>query len=163
MPRIWISIGSNIDAEANIHGALKVLKRAFGDAVLSPVYETTAVGFEGPPFLNLVAGFVTDEPPENVMRVLNETEAEFGRIRGEGKFDSRTIDLDLLTYGAETLTVNGKHLPRDEILKYAFVLRPLADAAPEDRHPADGRTYGDLWAAFGGDRSGMSLIAYRFD
>lgn len=163
MPRIWISIGSNIHAEANISGALNCLRQAFGDATLSPVYETAAVGFDGPPFLNLVAGFVTDDPPDTVMRLLSETEQAFGRVRSEGKLDSRTIDLDLLTYGADTLTVNGKHLPRDEILKYAFVLRPLADVAPGERHPVDGRSFGDIWAAFDGDRSGISATDFRFD
>lgn len=155
MPRIWVSIGSNIDAEANVRGAVGALREVFGDAVLSPVYETAAVGFEGPPFLNLVAGFRTGLPASRVMQILARIEARFGRERSAKKFDSRTLDLDLLVYGNAPLIVNGKRLPRDEILEYAFVLKPLADVAPAERHTVDGRTYAELWAAYEGDRSGI--------
>lgn len=163
MPRIWISIGSNIHAEANVRGAVKALREIFGDALLSPVYETAAVGFAGPPFLNLVAGFATDLPPEEVIRILGGIEARFGRVRGDKQFDSRTLDLDLLTYGDEASTVDGKRLPRDEILKYAFVLKPLADIAADERHPIDGRSYSELWTAFEGDRTGLTPIDCRLD
>ena len=158
MQRIWISIGSNIEAEANVRGAVRALRRVFGEAALSPVYRTAAVGFAGPPFLNLVAGFETDLPAEEVMLALSQIEERFGRTRGDRRFDSRTLDLDLLTYGNETLTVNGKHLPRAEILEYGFVLKPLADVAPLERHPEDGRRYAEHWAAFRGDRNGMTRV-----
>ena len=160
MQRIWISIGSNIDAAANVRDAVAALREIFGDAMLSPVYETAAVGFTGPHFLNLVAGFTTSVPAAEVVQVLGRIEARFGRQRDEKKFDSRTLDLDLLTYGDEVVTASGKRLPRDEILEYAFVLKPLADVAPKERHPVDGRTYAELWAAFEGDRTGMSSIDF---
>jgi len=162
VPRIWISIGSNIDAEANVLAAVTALKAAFGAPLLSPVYRTAAIGFEGPPFLNLVAGFDTDLPPGQVLSTLAGIEDSLGRRRGPDRFDSRTVDLDLLTYGDQTLSIAGKELPRDEILDYAFVLKPLADVAPGEHHPVDGRTYRELWRAFTGKRDGMTLFEMAF-
>jgi len=57
MPRCWVSIGSNIQPEENIRAALADLHQAFGDIVVSPLYETEPVGFSGDDFLNLVVGF----------------------------------------------------------------------------------------------------------
>ena len=57
MPRVWVSVGSNIDREHNIRAALIDLHAAFGDLTVSPLYETEAVGFEGSAFYNLVVGF----------------------------------------------------------------------------------------------------------
>ena len=161
MPRIWISIGSNMDAEANVGAAIGALRDALGEPRLSPVYRTDAVGFEGPPFLNLVAGFDTGLQPEKVFDILAGIETRLGRRRGSERFDSRTIDLDLLTYDDQVLRIAGKELPRDEILEYAFVLRPLADVAPDERHPVDGRTYAELWQAFDGERSGMEAVSMK--
>jgi len=158
VPRIWISIGSNIDADANVRTAIADLRSALGEALLSPVYRTRAVGFDGPPFLNLVAGFDTHLGPRAVLRTLDDIEHRLGRVRGPDRFDSRTIDLDLLTYGDQVLSIDGQELPRDEILEYAFVLKPLADVSPDERHPGDGRTYRDLWRDFHGDRQGMERV-----
>jgi 2-amino-4-hydroxy-6-hydroxymethyldihydropteridine diphosphokinase len=163
MPRLWISIGSNINAEANVRGAVDALRTEFGEVVLSPVYESAAVGFEGPPFLNLVAGVTTALPATRVMQILARIEARFGRGRGHKKLDSRTLDLDLLTYGTDPVIVGGRQLPRDEVLEYAFVLKPLADVAPQERHPLDGRTYAQLWAAYGGDRSAILAKDLRLE
>ena len=66
-------------------------------------------------------------------------------MRGEKKFASRTLDIDILTYGELTGEFDGVSLPRDEILKHAFVLRPLADLAPYAMHPQLGRTYAALF------------------
>jgi 2-amino-4-hydroxy-6-hydroxymethyldihydropteridine diphosphokinase len=71
-----------------------------------------------------------------------------GRTRGGDKFAPRTLDIDLLTYGDSVLNAGPLRLPRDEILKYAFVLGPLAEVAGAERHPVDGRNYAELWAAF---------------
>ena len=158
MPRIWISIGSNIDAEANVRAAVDALRNIFGEIVCHPSTAPQPVGFDGPPFLNLVAGFDTRSPAGEVLRSLGRIEDSLGRVRGPERFDSRTIDLDLLTYGDAILSVDGHALPRDEILEYAFVLRPLADVAPAERHPVDGRTYAELWRDFAGDREGMEMV-----
>lgn len=148
MPRVWLSIGSNIDRERHIGGALERLRREFGELAVSRVYETEAVGFSGDAFYNLVVGLDTDLSPQELNARMHAIEAAHGRKRGGEKFAPRTLDIDLLTYGDQVLSRPGLELPRDEILKYAFVLGPLAEVAPHERHPLDGRTYAELWQAF---------------
>ena len=156
MSRVYVSIGSNIDPMANVRSAVAALRAHYGELVVSPVYETGAVGFSGADFLNLVVGFDTGEPPETVAAVLRELEAGHGRRRGSGgKLASRTLDLDLLTHGDVVAERDGLHLPRGEILEYAFVLRPLSDIAGDAVHPVVGRSYRALWAAF--DASGQPM------
>lgn len=159
MPRVWISIGSNIEPARHVETALAELRELFGNLVVSPVYEAQAVGFDAPPFLNLVVGVETDRPPSELHRLMREIEAHHGRRRTGARFSSRTLDLDLLTYGDRVTDEGGKHLPRDEILGYAFVLAPLADVAPAERHPEVGETYGALWDGYDGDdREGLRRI-----
>ncbi|PTB91687.1 2-amino-4-hydroxy-6-hydroxymethyldihydropteridine diphosphokinase, partial [Marinobacter sp. B9-2] len=77
-----------------------------------------------------------------------QLEAENGRRRDVPKFSARTLDLDILTYGDAVGRIEGVELPRGEILKNAFVLRPLADIAPEAVHPVCGKSYGQLWREY---------------
>jgi 2-amino-4-hydroxy-6-hydroxymethyldihydropteridine diphosphokinase len=158
MERVWVSIGSNQDRERCVRGAVTALRERFGDLILSPVYESDALGFEGEPFLNLVAGFETDEPVAAISRFLRATEDAFGRVRGPDRFSPRTLDLDLLTYGDRVGRVDSCELPRDEILQYAFVLLPLADAAGEEIHPVLGRSYRALWGDFDAGAQPMSPV-----
>ena len=160
MPRAWLSIGSNIDRERNLSGAVERLRREFGPLVTSRVYESEAVGFAGDAFYNLVVGLDTELPVGELGARLRAIESAHGRRRGGEKFAPRTLDIDLLTYGDRVLSRPGLELPRDEILKYAFVLGPLAEVAPQERHPVDGRTYGALWEAF--DRAGQPIRAVDF-
>jgi len=148
MPHVWVSVGSNIDRERHIRAALADLRELFGELVVSPIYETEAVGFAGDAFYNLVVGFDSGLPPGRLHALLRTIEARHGRERGGGKFASRTLDLDLLTYGDAVTDEGGKALPRDEILRYAFVLAPLADVAGNERHPELGETYRSLWQRY---------------
>ncbi len=155
MARVWVSIGSNVDRERHIRGAIEELRHELGELILSRVYESAAVGFPGAAFYNLVAGFESQLAPAELNRRLRAIEAAHGRERAGPRFAARTLDIDLLTYGDRVGHFDGLELPRDEILKYAFVLGPLAEVAPGERHPVDGRTYAELWAAF--DRSGQAI------
>ena len=148
MPCIWVSLGSNIEREAHIRSAVAELQRHLGPARISPVYETDAEGFEGPAFYNLVTGHETELPAEALIRLFRQLEDELGRVRREARFDSRTIDIDLLTYGDLVGEVAGKHLPRDDITDYAFVLKPLCDMAPDELHPALKKSYRQMWEKF---------------
>ncbi|WP_456444330.1 2-amino-4-hydroxy-6-hydroxymethyldihydropteridine diphosphokinase [Thiolapillus sp.] len=156
MTRAWISVGSNVDRERNIRLAIDSLQQAFGELVLSPVYRTRAEGFEGDDFLNLVVGVETELSLEVLRQRLRDIEDKQGRIRGDNKFASRTLDLDLLTWG--DLVDEEQGIPRDEILKYAFVLKPLADVAPEEFYPGSDQTYAQLWAAFPGKPAMDAII-----
>ncbi len=148
MPQVWLSIGSNIDRERNIRGAVKSLQDAFGKLVLSSVYESKAIGFDGDPFYNLVAGLGTALSASSLNNRFREIEERHGRIRGGEKFASRTLDIDLLLYGDAIINEGEIEIPRDEIMQYAFVLLPLAEVAGQMRHPVSGCTYQKLWDAF---------------
>lgn len=159
--QVFLSLGSNIDRDANIRGGLDALASQFGEVRLSPVYESEAVGFDGAAFYNLVAEIHTDMPVGALAEVLRDIEAAHGRRRGEKKFSSRTLDIDILTYGNLCGEIDGVQLPRDEILKHAFVLLPLVDLAPDARHPESGKRYAELWQAL--DLSGQKLWQVPFD
>lgn len=146
--RVYISIGSNVDRERYVSAALDALGAWFGELVISPVYESEAVGFDGSPFLNLVVGVTTNLSVGELSRRFKQLEADNGRRRDVPKFSARTLDLDILTYGDQVGQIDGVELPRGEILKNAFVLRPLADIAPDDVHPVCGRCYRELWADY---------------
>ena len=148
MGRAWISIGSNIDAEANVRSALDALHARYAPLALSPIYRSSAVGFEGEDFLNLVVAFDTAEQPLLLHDRLHAIESAHGRQRGGAKFAPRPLDLDLLLYDDRVLSAEGLELPRAEILHYAFVLRPLAELDPDLRHPLTGETMAALWSAF---------------
>ncbi len=152
MPRVYVSIGSNIDREANIRGAVRMLREHYGPLTLSRVYETPAEGFDGDAFYNLAAGFDTDEPIEQVRQTLADIEAAHGRTRNGPRSGPRTLDLDLLLYGNLVRHDGGLDIPRGEIAKYAFVLGPLAEIAPDLRHPETGVRLGEMWEKFAGRR-----------
>jgi len=153
MARVFISVGSNVEPEENLRLACAELRRRFGGLEVSSVYRNPPVGFSGEDFLNLVAVFETERSPAEVITELEEIHDLAGRQRGGERFGPRTLDLDLLLY--DDLVTDGPPvtLPREDVLKYDFVLGPLAELAPELVHPVEGRSLAELWQAFeGGDR-----------
>jgi len=144
---VYVSVGSNIDRENMVRSCIAALTTQFGEVQHSSVYESIAVGFEGDNFYNLVVTFKGDDP-RRVLRILREIEQQHGRRREEKKFSPRTLDLDLLLFGQEDLHDQGIDVPRKEITRYAFVLGPLSELAPQQRHPGNGSTYEELWAEF---------------
>ncbi len=145
MTRAYVSIGSNIEREKNVRSAVDALRRRFGKLVVSPVYESKAVGFEGADFYNLVVGFDTETSLDELNAVLQSIEDAHGRDRSGAKFSSRTLDLDVLLYGELIDHTPPHHVPRSEIIEHAFVLRPLSDIAGRTRHPESRTTFAELW------------------
>ncbi|HEY3643792.1 MAG TPA: 2-amino-4-hydroxy-6-hydroxymethyldihydropteridine diphosphokinase [Gammaproteobacteria bacterium] len=159
MTRAYVGIGSNVEPERHIVMAIQALRGRFGLLTLSPLYQNEAVGFEGDDFLNGVIGLDTDLDVPSLKTALDEVELACGRQRGAARFAPRTLDLDLLVYG-DTVDAAAK-LPRGDILRYAFVLKPLADIAAVESHPVTGKTYAEHWAAFQGegDASRVRVLA----
>lgn len=148
MPRVFVSIGSNIDRDRNVQSALAALARNFGAVRASTVYQCPAEGFVGDDFYNLVVVFETTESIEDLHARLAEIETAHGRTRDGPRFGPRPLDLDILLYGS--LVRHDEHfdVPRGEIREHAFVIEPLAEIAPAERHPETGETFEALWAAF---------------
>lgn len=163
MAYVYVSIGSNIRPEQNVRAAVRALRERFGGLAVSPVYRSASVGFDGSDFLNLVVGFRTELEPLALAEELRALESAQGRVRGGEKFSARTLDLDILTYDDRVLQQGRLVLPRDEITRYAFVLRPLADLAGERLHPELGVTYAALWASFDDTQQSMEPVEMDFD
>lgn len=154
---IYIGIGSNVRPGDNIRSGLAMLENELGDIKASTVYRNPAVGFEGEDFYNLAVQVRTALPPEAVSRCLGLIEAMHGRDRSAPKFAARTLDLDLLLYGDLVAERDGLKLPRADITRYAFVLKPMAEIAPELLHPLEGRTMRQLWDGFQGEHQMVAV------
>ena len=154
MPRVFIAVGSNVEPERNVARALAELEREFGAVQVSPAYRNRAVGFEGADFLNLVAAITTELPFQELVARLRRIEALCGRPPDSPKWGPRTIDLDVLLFG--DLVSPDQKLPRPDLLIRSYMLRPLADIAPEVVHPTEHRTIGELWKRF--DREAHPLV-----
>ena len=152
--QVYVSVGSNVDRSKNIARVLKMLADEFGELEQSSVYESDAVGFNSDPFYNMVIGLHTDKSPRDVNARLHAIEASCGRVRSR-TLSARTMDLDLLLYADLVVNEKGLKLPRPDITRYAFVLRPLAEIAGTHKHPVSGERFADMWAAF--DDSGQEL------
>jgi len=148
MARVFLGIGSNIERERYLVAGLDALVRLFGEPALSPVYDSAAIGFDGQPFLNLVAQVDTELPVAELARTLRHLETAHGRLPDAPRFSPRQLDIDILTYGDAVGDFDGVTLPRGEILENAFVLRPLAELAPDALHPVERRSYAALWREY---------------
>ena len=139
----YLSLGSNVSPEKNIQFALDQLSKIFGKVVSSSTYVTKSVGFEGSDFLNLVVRINTDLDPSELIDKLHLIEEMTGRVTGTKAFNDRTLDIDVLIY--DDLVDLSLNIPRDEILKYGFVLEPLAELYPNGIHPIEKITFLELW------------------
>lgn len=145
MTRVFVSIGSNINPKENIKNCLQFLKTAFPDLTHSPIYQSPPVGFQGDLFYNLVVEFTYSDTLQHLRQVLSEIEAKYQGPLDGPKYCSRTIDLDLLLFGHLIEITEAYELPRSDIIKFAFVLKPLADLAPDVVHPQLQLTIKELW------------------
>ena len=148
MPFAYVSIGSNVDKEIYVPASLRALERYFGDLLVSRVYENQPVGFDGEAFFNLVVGFASRLGARQIAAILRKLELAHGRTSRCHKFAPRTLDLDLILYGDQIIDEDGLRIPREDIQRYAFVLEPLAEIAPDLVHPVLKMSYRDMWAAF---------------
>ena len=147
MGRACLSLGSNINAEANLRSAVAALRARFGEIALSAAYVFPAVGFDGVDFLNAAAVIDSDLDPLALNDWLHALEDAHGRDRGGPRFGDRTLDIDIVFYDDLVREWPGQlQLPRDE-LRHAFVLMPLAEIAPDWVEPRSGKALQDLWRA----------------
>ncbi len=149
MSTAWLGLGSNVNAEHNIKVAIGELEERFAKISLSPAYTSTAVGFDGNDFINLVARVDTDMSPLELRQYLRDLEDRYGRQRNVPKFSDRSLDIDILLYDDLVLLSPVLEIPRAEIVRFAHVLKPLTDLDPELIHPLERRSMVQIWQASG--------------
>jgi len=148
MAVIYVGLGSNINPEKNLHLGISELRDRFGDLQISAAYRSKAVGFEGDDFLNLVAGFESESSPIEICEAIELIHNLAGRDRNGIKWESRPLDIDLLLYNDLVIDERPVRVPRKDVLEYSFVLRPMAELAPDLAHPVTGRTMLEHWQNF---------------
>ena len=154
----YIGIGSNIDRRKHIQAAITELGTLGRDIRLSTIYECESIGFESNAFYNLVVEMKTSLTLTEFSRQLRKIELKWGRAENAGKFEPRTVDLDIILFGDQTCS-SKPEIPRGDIFKYAFVLKPLFELCPQLVVPQDGRTIEQIWqqASFDTDLEAIPL------
>lgn len=149
MARVYVSLGSNIDPDMHLAMAIELFKNHFSDVIVSSLYQSEAMGFNGARFLNCVVGFTTLLSVHDLQHQCQQLEKNFvDTAVTPGSFHSRKCDIDLLLY--DNCIIFDKHfqLPRSDIVHYPFVLAPLAEIAPTQLHPTLQQTFAQLWKNF---------------
>jgi 2-amino-4-hydroxy-6-hydroxymethyldihydropteridine diphosphokinase len=142
---VYLSLGSNLgDREANLRGAIDKLKEIGKVVAVSSFYETEPVEVTAQPwFLNCVVKFDTEKMPRQLISAILAIEQSMGRQRKQQK-GPRTIDIDILFFGSSIIDIPSLTVPHPHLHERRFVLEPLAEIAPDLRHPIFKRTVREL-------------------
>jgi len=159
---VYVGLGSNIDPEQNLRFGVSELRSRYGEVRTSAVYHSKAVGFDGADFLNLVAGFESDSTPSEICETIELIHNLAGRDRNGGKWESRPLDIDLLLYNDLVVDERPVRVPREDLLEYSFVLRPMAELAPDVVHPVTGRTMLEHWQSFDATSHPLEVVDIVF-
>lgn len=142
---VYLSLGSNIgDREANLHVAIEKLGELGKVAAVSSFYETEPVETSPQPwFLNCAVKFETEKMPRQLIAAILSLEQSMGRQRRKEKAP-RAIDIDILLFGSSIVELPSLTVPHPRLHERRFVLEPLAEIAPDARHPVFKRTIREL-------------------
>lgn len=145
MARVFLGMGANLSPATNIPAGIERLSKAINIKSVSPCYESAAIGFTGPAFINLVIEAHTEMSVAQLNRSLKEIEAEFGRKPDTKKYSDRALDIDILIVDELNGDIDGISLPRVDVWRYAFVLRPLLDIWPNGVCPRNKIPISNYW------------------
>lgn len=145
MPTIFLALGSNLgDRQANLQAAVTSLAPGVSLIRQSSVYQTEPWGYTDQPlFLNQVIEARTELPPQDLLAYLKHLEHTLGR-EATFRYGPRVVDLDILLYGDQVVSLPGLNIPHPRLAERAFVLVPLAELAPDLVHPVEGVTVKEL-------------------
>lgn len=135
--KVYLSLGSNMGNRlATLQKAIFQIQGKTGKILdISSVYENPAVGFDGGDFFNIVVSLLTPLEPKELLDALLQIEEDFGRKRMDSGYSSRTLDIDIIYYGTESITNESLVIPHPQMQHRKFVLKPLSDIAPQFYHP----------------------------
>ena len=148
MKTVYLALGSNVgDRERNLAAAVERLSSLMTVRRVSPVYDTEPIEFTAQRwFLNQVIEGETDLFPMQLLTRLQKLERELGRVRSIPK-GPRTIDIDVLFYGRAVVHSAVLEIPHPRMSDRRFVLAPLADLAPDLRHPVTHKSVREMLEA----------------
>ncbi len=143
--RVYLSLGSNLgDRAAHLNGAIKRMDTLGKIMAVSSFFETEPVELTAQPwFLNCAVELDTEKMPKQLLASIFDIEKEMGRRRVQKK-GPRTVDIDILLFGNSIIKAKGLTIPHPAMHDRRFVLEPLAEIAPEIRHPIFKRTIREL-------------------
>ncbi|WP_460219973.1 2-amino-4-hydroxy-6-hydroxymethyldihydropteridine diphosphokinase [Psychroserpens sp. MEBiC05023] len=145
--QVYIALGSNKgDRLKYLQDAVNLIFTEIGKVIsIAKVYNTPAFGFESDDFLNTCIVVETRSSAEKTLKKLQDIEAKLGREKTKSNtYEARTIDLDILFFNTDCISINGLEIPHPRLQNRQFVLQPLKDIAPKFEHPKFEKTIEDI-------------------
>jgi 2-amino-4-hydroxy-6-hydroxymethyldihydropteridine diphosphokinase len=142
----YLSLGANIEPETNLVAAVRLLGQLTRLVAVSSVWETRPVGMvDQPNFLNAAVIVETRLTAAQLKQdVIARIEQSLGRARQADKNAPRSIDIDIIFFNDQIMELGQRHIPNPEVLERPFVAIPLAEIAPNYKHPETGQTLNDI-------------------
>lgn len=144
MTLVYVGVGSNIERSKHSRAAIEELSKLDSRLRVSTIYECGSLGFDSAPFYNFIIELRTGMSLADFSRSLREIEIRWGRRKDAGKYQDRTLDLDIILFG-ERVSAREPELPRSDIYKYPFVIQPLYELAPDLIIPGTETSIREIW------------------